>query len=83
MAYNNTYDLQLINKTVYEQALHGWNKPGGGRDLMLECRKLQAKLDPDQLGANEEVNKACLKAEAAFSFVFSLNGPSNVRHPLL
>ncbi|KAK5129276.1 hypothetical protein LTR08_003632 [Meristemomyces frigidus] len=63
IAYNNTYDLQVINKTVYEEAKHDWAKPGGCRDLILNCRELVGQYDPDQLSINATVNNACLGAE--------------------
>ncbi|KAJ5663381.1 Carboxypeptidase S1 [Penicillium longicatenatum] len=62
MAYNNTYGIETINKTVYEQALHAWSKPGGCKDLITECRVLAAEGDPQMYGNNETVNKACQKA---------------------
>lgn len=62
MAYNNTYDLQTINKTVYTQAMHAWSRPGGCKDQIKHCRVLAAEGDPRMHGNNETVNKACQKA---------------------
>lgn len=61
-AYNNTYDLQTINKTVYTQAMHAWSRPGGCKDQIKHCRILAAEGDPQMHGNNETVNKACKKA---------------------
>ena len=63
MAYNNTYDLQVIPLDVYEEAKTNFTKPGGCRDLILRCRELGAMYDPDQLANNATVNNACLNAE--------------------
>ncbi|KAJ5986490.1 Carboxypeptidase S1 [Penicillium sp. IBT 35674x] len=62
MAYNNTYGIETINKTVYEEALNAWSKPGGCKDLITDCRALAAEGDPQMYGNNETVNKACQKA---------------------
>lgn len=62
MAYNNTYDLQTINKTVYTEAMHAWSRPGGCKDQIKHCRALAAEGDPQMHGNNETVNKVCKKA---------------------
>ncbi|KAJ5381249.1 Carboxypeptidase S1 [Penicillium cataractarum] len=62
MAYNNTYDLQTINKTVYTEAMHAWSRPGGCKDQIKHCRVLAAEGDPQMHGNNETVNKVCKKA---------------------
>ncbi|OQD88259.1 hypothetical protein PENANT_c004G06366 [Penicillium antarcticum] len=64
MAYNNTYDIQTINKTIYDQAMHAWSRPGGCKDLITECRALAAEGDPQMYGTNQTVNKACQKADS-------------------
>ncbi|GIK00387.1 hypothetical protein Aspvir_004410 [Aspergillus viridinutans] len=62
MAYNNTYGIEAINKTVYERAMNAWSKLGGCKDLIVECRELAAEGDPTMSGRNETVNEACRKA---------------------
>jgi carboxypeptidase D len=62
MAYNNTYDLQTINKTVYTKAMHAWSRPGGCKDQIQHCRALAAEGDPQMHGNNKTVNKVCKKA---------------------
>ncbi|KAJ5665072.1 uncharacterized protein N7477_007520 [Penicillium maclennaniae] len=64
MAYNNTYDIETINKTVYENAMEAWSRPGGCKDLITSCRALAAEGDPHMHGNNETVNKACHKADS-------------------
>ncbi|KAJ5104472.1 hypothetical protein NUU61_001819 [Penicillium alfredii] len=63
MAYNNTYGVETINKTVYDQAMHAWSRPGGCKDQIKHCRALAADGDPRMYGRNETVNKACHKAD--------------------
>ncbi|KAL4890087.1 Alpha/Beta hydrolase protein [Aspergillus ambiguus] len=63
IAYNNTYGIQTINKTVYENAMKAWSKPGGCKDQILECRRLAAEGDPQMFGNNATVNRACSKAD--------------------
>ncbi|EPS34349.1 hypothetical protein PDE_09313 [Penicillium oxalicum 114-2] len=62
MAYNNTYDLQTINETVYRRAMHAWSRPGGCKEQIQHCRTLAAESDPQMHGTNETVNKVCHKA---------------------
>lgn len=63
MAYNNTYGIQVINETLYRQAVNDWSKPEGCRDLILTCRALAREGDPMEFGNNETVNTACMQAD--------------------
>lgn len=63
MAYNNTYGIEAINRTVYNKAMHAWSRPGGCKDQIERCRALAAEGDPKMYGANETVNKACHQAD--------------------
>lgn len=63
MAYNNTYGIETINKTLYDQAMHTWSRPGGCKDQIKHCRALAAEGDPMMYGNNQTVNKACQKAD--------------------
>jgi hypothetical protein len=62
MAYNNTYDLQIIPEDVYVEAKNNFTKAGGCRDQILDCRALGDLYDPSQLGINDTVNEICLAA---------------------
>lgn len=62
MAYNNTYGIEAINKTQYENAMRAWSRPGGCKDGILKCRRLAAEGDPKMTGRNATVNKFCSKA---------------------
>ena len=62
MYYNNTYDLQIIPEKVYEVALHNYTKPNGCRDLILQCREMAGRHDPQELGNNPKVNELCMQA---------------------
>lgn len=63
MAYNNTYGIQVINETVYQQAVDDWSRPQGCRDLILTCRALASEGDPMAFGNNQTVNEACVEAD--------------------
>lgn len=83
-AFNNTYGLQTIPEEVYVQALNNLTKTGGCQDLIDECRSLTASSDPENVGANEQVNTACSKAtEYCFNYVqgayMALSGVSAAR----
>ena len=65
IAYNNTYGIQAINQTLYQQAIDNFNRPGTGcRDLILKCRSLAAEGDPNAIGTNDTVNLACQDADS-------------------
>ena len=55
LLYNNTYSLQIVPKSVYEEALNNATKPGGCRDLITQCRELGDKYDPEVHSINETV----------------------------
>ena len=71
-AYNNTYGIQAINRTVYEQSLDAWSRPGGLKELIQKCHDLAAEGDPTNQGHNETVNAACSDANDATN---DLEGP--------
>lgn len=62
IAYNNTYGIQAINKTLYDQALRDWSSPGGCLEQIQTCQALAAIGDPNFIGNNFTVNQACLSA---------------------
>lgn len=59
MAFNNTYGIQVINETVYQNATAAWPEC---QDLITTCRSLAALHAPSDTGTNEEVNTACFSA---------------------
>jgi hypothetical protein len=56
LAYNNTYGIEAINRTVYESSLRAFNEPGGVKELIQKCRALAAEGDPENQGNNATVN---------------------------
>lgn len=82
-AHNNSYNLQLFSDSTYESANHNFTKPGGCRDLILQCRALGEQGDPDWTGNNQTVNEACTQAtQYCFAFVIGdLNTIANVSLP--
>ncbi|KAK2781854.1 hypothetical protein FQN53_000281 [Emmonsiellopsis sp. PD_33] len=63
MAYKNTYGIEAVNKTIYDQMVDAVVRPGGCRDQINDCRKIAAISDPDNLGINATVNEVCSDAE--------------------
>jgi carboxypeptidase C (cathepsin A) len=63
MAYNNTYGLQAVNESIYEEMLDAYHREGGCKDQIEECRKLALEWDPKNMGINGTVNKICEEAE--------------------
>jgi hypothetical protein len=72
MAYNNTYGIQAINRTLYEDSMTAFTKPGGVRELIETCRALAAEGDPENQGNNATVNDACSAANDA---TWDVEGP--------
>lgn len=66
MAFNNTYGLQLINRSTYESAKTAWNALGGCRDQIVACRNASASLSAPSLnlGTNSSINRLCHNANA-------------------
>jgi hypothetical protein len=62
MAYNNTYDLQIITLAQYEEALGNWSVQGGCKDQALECKALLELYDSLDNGSNSTVNAICSDA---------------------
>lgn len=62
MAFNNSYGIQIYNRTVYDSAIDTFTKPDGCKDLIENCRRLAAAGDPDMYGHNQTVNIACMQA---------------------
>ena len=64
-AFNNTYGIKAINETQYRSAIES---APACRNLTATCRRVADQQDPQGLGNNQAVNKACLDA---FLFCFS------------
>ncbi|KAL4865756.1 hypothetical protein BDV12DRAFT_145668 [Aspergillus spectabilis] len=63
-AYNNTFNVQVIDEQQYQDAMHNFTKPGGCYDLAKQCRALEDEFDPENNGNNLHVNTACLAADS-------------------
>jgi carboxypeptidase C (cathepsin A) len=63
LAYNNTYCIQVINQSLYQQVVDNFNRPDtDGGDLIINCRNVAAVGDLDATGNNDTVNQACIAA---------------------
>ncbi|KAF2261091.1 alpha/beta-hydrolase [Lojkania enalia] len=63
MMYNNTYGIQAVNESRYEEAVDNLYREGGCLDQIEECRNLSLLYDPTNQGFNETVNSVCEEAE--------------------
>ena len=83
-SYNNTYGIQAINQTIYEKAMREWEKPGGPRDKILDCRAAAGDPDINADQSNEICAKATIYAypemEGPFAN-FSGRGRYDITHP--
>jgi len=59
MGYDNSYGVQIINKTEYDTLGNNWP---ACKELINKCRSMADELDPNETGANPDVNKACVDA---------------------
>lgn len=64
IAYNNTYGIQSVNETIYNQMVAAYYGEGGCRDRINNCRALAVESDPTQRGLNATVNAVCRDAES-------------------
>ncbi|CAK1357404.1 Carboxypeptidase S1 B [Cercospora beticola] len=74
MAYNNTYDLQVLPDEAYAAAKDAWNTEGGCRDQILACREAGNTFDSAMYGNNDAVNQIC-KAASYYCAVNIILGP--------
>ena len=63
IAYNNTYGIQAVNETIFNQMNDALYRPGGCRDQVNYCIGNSTLYDPTQRGFNTTVNKICQAAE--------------------
>jgi hypothetical protein len=59
VAFHNTYGIEAINQTQYDSAVA---LTANCRNMSDICRSMADEQDPQGLGNNAEVNKACLEA---------------------
>lgn len=62
VVHSMTFGDTLTAHVRYIDALHNFTKPGGCRDLILQCRELGDAFDPDELALNSTVNQVCEEA---------------------
>jgi carboxypeptidase D len=62
MAFNNTYNLQVITSDEFEASELTYSQPGGCRSLTETCRALATEFDPNNYGNVPLVNEACILA---------------------
>jgi len=63
MAFNNSYGIQAINESRYDQVNNNLYREGGCLDQIEVCRNQSLLFDPTNQGFNESVNKVCAAAE--------------------
>ncbi|EMD67611.1 hypothetical protein COCSADRAFT_290988 [Bipolaris sorokiniana ND90Pr] len=63
MAHNNTYGIQAVNQSRYQEVLDNLYRQGGCLEQIEVCRNLSLAYDPTNQGFNATVNKACEAAE--------------------
>lgn len=58
-AYNNTYGIEAISKSTFEQSLHEFHKTNGALDDINICRDMARRTDPHDHGDVERTNTFC------------------------
>ncbi|KAH7176734.1 Alpha/Beta hydrolase protein [Dactylonectria macrodidyma] len=67
--YNNTYGIEVFNKSTYDQLMDDWNRPNGCKDQTQACRDKLKGLDPSFIRKNfNEISDACEAAEWCGSY---------------
>lgn len=84
-ANNNTYGLKTLPDEVIQQSLEAINDPEEGCFVQTDaCRAAVAEKDPENIGANEEVNDICRNATSTCfkATIVAFNLYSPVRNDL-
>lgn len=63
MAFNNTYGIQAVNESIYNEMKDSYPRAGGCRDQIDNCRAIASVYDPRNIGINATVNQVCAEAE--------------------
>ena len=61
-AWNNTYNIEVIDAVTELNALSNYTNPGGCEDLIAQCRSAVDGLDPQGEGDVQNVNSICSNA---------------------
>lgn len=62
IAYNNTYGIQAISETLYNESLNAFMMQDGCRDKINNCRSIAAQQDPTNQGNSGQVDSVCSEA---------------------
>jgi len=62
MAYNNTYGIEAISESNYQDAIEAFNMQDGCKDRINNCRSIAAQNDPTNQGYNSQVDAVCADA---------------------
>ncbi|KEY72796.1 hypothetical protein S7711_04390 [Stachybotrys chartarum IBT 7711] len=63
MAFNNSYGIETVDETVYQAMVDAYDRPGGCREQIDNCREVSTLYDPENIGINATVNRICERAE--------------------
>lgn len=63
MAYNNTYGIQAVNESVFNEMNDSIYREGGCLDQIDSCVAVSSVYDPENIGLNSTVNQICSEAE--------------------
>lgn len=69
MAFNNSYGIETVNETVYQAMVDAYDRPGGCREQIDNCREVATLYDPENVGINATVNRICERAETCKSLI--------------
>jgi hypothetical protein len=61
-AYNNTYGIQAIDKSMRDGVLKIYDTEDGCGAAIARCRKIAAATDPENISATSEAGNACSHA---------------------
>jgi hypothetical protein len=61
-AYNNTYGIQAIDKSMHDGVLRRYSIETGCGPAITRCRQIAAATDPENIAASNDGSNACSHA---------------------
>ncbi|KAI8196176.1 Carboxypeptidase S1-like protein A [Colletotrichum sp. SAR 10_65] len=57
--YNNTYDIQVFNQSIYDELMYNWTRPNGCRQQMADCQDALKEHGPLLASGKKNYTEIC------------------------
>ncbi|KAJ0374572.1 hypothetical protein COL26b_007191 [Colletotrichum chrysophilum] len=57
--YNNTYDIQVFNQSIYDELIYNWTRPNGCRQQMADCQDALKEHGPLLASGKKNYTEIC------------------------